>query len=90
VGVPDFINEWVSAPCEVQQKDGKVIRDGLAWLDEVQKRFGKGFADAAAAQQTALLDDSVTEGTAARKAAHGFFQNFRDTVAGGYYSTPEG
>ena len=91
VGVPDFIDEWVSAPYETQQKDGKVIRDGLAWLDaEAKKRFGKGFAAAAPAEQTALLDDIVKEGTEARKAAHGFFTNFRDKVAGGYYSTPEG
>ena len=91
VGVPDFIDEWVSAPYDAQQKDGKVIRDGLAWLDgEAKKRFGKGFADAEAKQQTALLDDIVAEGTEARKAAHGFFTNFRDKVAGGYYSTPEG
>ncbi len=91
VGVPDFVNEWVSAPYDAQQRDGKIIRDGLAWLDaEARKRFGQGFADATAAQQTALLDDIVAEGTAARKAAHGFFTNFRDKVAGGYYSTPEG
>ena len=91
VGVPDFIDEWVSAPYDAQQKDGKVIRDGLAWLDaEAKQRFGKGFADAEAKQQTALLDDIVAEGTQARKAAHGFFTNFRDKVAGGYYSTPEG
>jgi Gluconate 2-dehydrogenase subunit 3 len=91
VGVPDFINEWVSAPYDAQQKDGKVIREGLAWIDaEAKKRFGKGFADADTKQQTALLDDIVAEGTAARKAAHGFFTNFRDKVAGGYYSTPEG
>ena len=91
VGVPDFIDEWVSAPYDTQQKDGKVIREGLAWIDaEAKKRFGKGFADAAPAEQTALLDDIVAEGTEARKKAHGFFTNFRDKVAGGYYSTPEG
>ena len=91
VGVPDFINEWVSAPYGAQQKDGKVIRDGLAWLDaEAKKRFGKGFADAAPEQQTALLDDIVKEGTDARKQAFSFFSLFRDRASGGYYSTPEG
>ena len=91
VGVPDFIDEWVSAPYEQQQKDLKVIREGLAWLDaEAQKRFGKGFADAAADQQTAILDDIVKEGTEARKMARSFFTLFRDRAAGGYYSTPEG
>ena len=33
VGVPDFIDEWVSAPYEQQQKDCAVVRKGLAALD---------------------------------------------------------
>jgi Gluconate 2-dehydrogenase subunit 3 len=91
VGVPDFIDEWVSAPYEQQQKDGKMIREGLAWIDgEAKKRFGKGYADCAAADQTALLDDIVKEGTDAHKKGFNFYKNFRDKVTGGYYSTPEG
>src|SRR4051812_48758637 len=34
VGVPDFINEWVSAPYPAQVEDSKQVRDGLRWLDE--------------------------------------------------------
>ena len=91
VGVPDFIDEWVSAPYEQQQGDLKVIRGGLAWLeDEAKKRFGKSFADGAAEQQAALVDDIVKDGTEARRQAFDFFQLFRNRVAGGYYSTPEG
>ena len=91
VGVPEFINEWVSAPYEEHQKDLATIRAGLAWIDgEAQKRFGKGFAAASPDRQTAIVEDIVKEGTAARKAANGFFRTFRDRVAGGYYSTPEG
>ena len=91
LGVPDFIDEWVSAPYEQQEQDLKVIRAGLGWLDgEARKRFGKGFAETAAEQQTAILDDIVKEGTDARKQAFSFFTLFRDRVAGGYYSTPEG
>ena len=91
VGVPDFIDEWVSAPYEQQERDLKVIRGGLAWTDgESQKRFGKRFADAVPEQQAAILDDIVKEGTDARKQAHSFFTLFRDRAAGGYYSTPEG
>ena len=91
VGVPDFIDEWVSAPYDAQQKDGKVIRAGLAWIDgEAKKRFKKGLADCAAADQTAILDDIVKDKTDAHKKAFDFFKNFRDKVTGGYYSTPEG
>lgn len=91
VGVPAFVNEWVSAPYPEQQDDLAVIRAGLAWIDaEAQKRFGQGIAAASVAQQTEILEDIVKDGTAARKQAHGFFRSFRDCVAGGYYSTPEG
>ena len=91
VGVPDFIDEWVSAPYDEQQKDGAVIRKGLAWIEaESKKRFGKSYADAAPADQTAILDDIVKDKTVAHKMAYDFFKNIRDKVTGGYYSTPEG
>ena len=91
VGVPDFIDEWVSAPYDQQVKDRKVIRDGLAWLDgEATKRFGKGFAGSTVEQQTAIVEDIVKEGTEARKHGKAFFTVFRDRTTGGYYTTPEG
>ena len=91
VGVPDFIDEWVSAPYEQQRRDRDVISKGLAWIDrEAQQRFGKGFSESSLEQQNALVQDIVTDGTAARKQGLSFFRLFRDRVAGGYYSTPEG
>jgi hypothetical protein len=33
VGVPAFIDEWVSAPYPDQQQHRGVIRGGLAWLN---------------------------------------------------------
>ncbi len=91
VGVPDFIDEWVSAPYEQQVKDRKVIREGLAWLNgEANRRFGKAFPECSVDAQTAILSDIVAEGTAARKQARSFFLLFRDRAAGGYYTTPEG
>lgn len=35
VGVPDFIDEWVSAPYPVQLEDRKTLFDGLVWVDTV-------------------------------------------------------
>jgi hypothetical protein len=91
VGVPDFIDEWVSAPYPEQQKDLAAIRPGLAWIDgEAKQRFGKGYADCDLTQQTALVTEIVTDGSPARKAGYNFFKLFRDRVAGGYFSTPEG
>src|SRR5579863_171462 len=38
--VPDFIDEWISAPYPKQQEDKPRILQGLAWLDtESAKRF---------------------------------------------------
>lgn len=90
-GVPEFINEWVSAPYEQQQGDLATLRKGLAWLDgESQKRFSKIFVEITPEQQITIIDDIVKDGTDARKQAYNFFKMFRDRVAGGYYSTPIG
>ena len=44
VGVPDVIDEWVSAPCSGQQRDREQIVNGLQWLnDEAQLRFESDF-----------------------------------------------
>jgi Gluconate 2-dehydrogenase subunit 3 len=91
VGVVDFLDEWVSAPYEQQQGDLAVIRDGLARMeDEAQRRFHKAFIEAAPDQRATLLDEISQSGIGPLKKAHSFFTLFRDRVAGGYYSTPEG
>ena len=91
VGIPDFLDEWVSAPYPQQEREQKIIRQGLAWMNaETQRRFGQPFAACAMAQKTALLDEILQEGSAARKQALEFYRLFRNRVAGGYYSTPEG
>ena len=91
MGVPDFIDEWVSAPYDPQRADLKTIRQGLGWFDtESKMRFGKAFTEASPAEQTSLIDAVLKEGSDERKAAYNFFKLFRDRVAGGYYSTPDG
>ncbi|HET6408833.1 MAG TPA: gluconate 2-dehydrogenase subunit 3 family protein [Chthoniobacteraceae bacterium] len=91
VGVPDFIDEWVSAPYDPQRADLKTIRAGLEWFEsESKRRFSKSFSDASLNDRIALLDAVLIEGSVERKAAYNFFKLFRDRVAGGYYSTPEG
>lgn len=93
VGVTDFVDEWVSAPYPDNVRDRKTIVGGLAWLEgESRKRYGAGFADAAEGQRQALCEEMSLEapehaeaGTASR-----FFRRFRDLVAVGYYTTPEG
>jgi hypothetical protein len=93
VGVPDFVDEWISAPYPDQARDRTVILDGLAWLDaESARRFGYDFAACGHMQRTAICDDICSEATARpefSKAAR-FFDRFRAVTSGGYYTTPEG
>jgi len=93
VGVVDFIDEWVSAPYPVSQRDRPIVLEGFVWLDaEAARRFSKGFADLDTAQRQAICDDICDESRAAaarRTAAH-FFAVYRDLTAAGFYSSPTG
>jgi hypothetical protein len=80
LGVPDFIDEWVSAPYPDQVKDRPVILNGL---NALSTRVLK--ADAAA--RTAAL--SALQGSA-DPVAHAFWKKFRRLTIGAYYTTPEG
>ncbi len=93
VGVPEFLDEWISAPYPLQQADSALLREGMDWLDaEAGKRFGKPFADLDAARQSAICDDICNRATAKPefKKAAAFFVKFRSLSAAGYYSTQEG
>jgi hypothetical protein len=93
VGVVEFIDEWVSAPYPVNQRDRPVVLDGFIWLDaEAARRFGKGFAELGAAERSGICDDICDESRAVtlRREAARFFARYRDLTAGGFYSTPVG
>jgi Gluconate 2-dehydrogenase subunit 3 len=93
VGVVDFIDDWVSAPYPVHQRDRATVLDGFSWLDaEAGKRFSKGFSDLAAAQQRAICDDicDLARAAAARSVAARFFARYRDLASGAFYSTAAG
>jgi Gluconate 2-dehydrogenase subunit 3 len=93
LGVPAFIDEWVSAPYPMQQADRPVILNGLAWLEtESKKRFTKEFSALTPAQQQAICDDicDTEKAKPEFKQAASFFARFRSIAAGGYFSTPEG
>ncbi len=89
VGVPDFINEWISAPYDEHHDDSETIRGGLGWLNtESFRRFQKGFADLAGAQQIQIVDD-ICDGSKAKpqhQTGARFFKRFRQLCLGGYYT----
>ena len=93
VGVPDFIDEWISAPYPTQVSDRGIIMGGLAWLDAASKRrFGSGFAGATAAQRLSLCDEIAPEAPAGSELELGsrFFKRFRNLASAGFYTTPVG
>ena len=93
LGVPEFIDEWISAPYPAHRREQVRIRGGLLWLDtESIERFGAGFADLTGEQQRAICDDIcyVPDATPEHRAAALFFDRFRDLTASGFWTTEEG
>ncbi len=93
VGVIDFLDEWISAPYEPNQKDRKLILDGFKWIDqESAKRFSEPFAALDDARQKAICDDICYAPEAKPRFAKAalFFARYRDLTAGGFYTTPHG
>ena len=93
VGVPDFINEWVSAPYPEQEADRKRVQEGPAWLNtEAQKRFAKEFAGLTEEEKAKICDDIsyVPKAKPEFMQAAWFFARMRDLTASGFYTTKEG
>lgn len=93
VGAHDYINEHVSAPYDGQRRDLITVRGGLVWLDtESNKRFGRRFREATAAQQIAICEDIHYPADAAPEFRAGarFFSLVRNLTGTAFYTTPEG
>jgi hypothetical protein len=91
--VPDYLDEWVSAPYPQQQKDRAVVIEGITWLEaEAQKRFQKAFKDLAAPQHAAICDDICWPPDAKPefKQPAEFFALFRSLACAAYYGTMDG
>jgi hypothetical protein len=93
VGVPAFINEWVSAPYPDQHEDRKLIIPGLAWLDNESKtRNGVIFANADIGAQKLILDDIAFKDKVkpGLEMPAKFFNRMRVLTLGAYFTTREG
>ena len=91
--VPDFIDEWVSAPYPNQQESREIILPGLKWMNsESRKRFNKKFPNLTEKQKRNICDDlCAPEHTAPDMiTAAAFFHEFTGLCMGAYYGTPEG
>jgi len=93
VGVPAYINEYVSAPYEGQMRDLVRVRGGLAWLNtESNERFGKAFIRLSTAERSQICDDIcyLPRAKPEFQAAARFFDLIRDLTAVGFYTTDAG
>ena len=90
VGIPDFIDEWVSAPYPDQQRDRSLILPGLIWLDtEAVTRWKQPFTSLTADRQLELLSAIATPPASEDPTAtmrYGFFRRFRSIAVGAYFS----
>lgn len=84
LGVPDFIDEWISAPYPEQVRDRPVILEGLNGL-------GADLAHSGAAERATRMARLAKAPADARLAApHAFFRRFRALTIGAYYTTKPG
>jgi hypothetical protein len=93
VGVPDFIDEWISAPYQQQQDDRPFVLDGLEWLEQQSReKFGASFREADDKQKSGLLDSLAYPSADATQLADQieFFRRFRFLTTGAFYSTEAG
>lgn len=93
LGVPDFVDEWVSSPYEMTQGSRTACFDLFEWLEGEARALGAGsFAAASLDQQKAVLDriawsQNVEAGLETQASA---FDSFRTISVSAYLSSAEG
>lgn len=92
LGVGAFIDEWISAPYPVQQKDRAQVLGGLIWLDAQSRTLHTApFVAITPARQAALMDAlTVAAPAPAMTAPVQFMDTLRYLFVLGFYSLPEG
>ncbi|MDA7640504.1 gluconate 2-dehydrogenase subunit 3 family protein [Opitutaceae bacterium] len=93
LNVPEFIDEWVSAPYSRQQSSRKKILPGLDTMNTLgQNKFGKELTALTPTQMTTLIDSAASakgENSLLGK-AESFLYEFTSLCMGAYYGTPDG
>jgi len=93
-GVPDVIDEWLSAPYPQQQNHRRLIMPGLIWLEQwCDARLGASFTVLRVEQQIQIIEDlDIPEEGAptSMQLPVRFFWLLRELVAGAYFTSPQG
>lgn len=91
LGVPQYINEHVSAPYAQHKADLIEIRGGLVWLDgESQRRFSQVFTSLNQSQKMDICDVLCMPRADQPQHAASFFSKVRNMTAAGYFTTRQG
>lgn len=94
VGVPEVLDEWISAPYPQQREHRSVMEPGLLWMDdESRRRYQKPFIRVTESQQLDIVDDiAFSEGQtpAGLATPRLFFSGLRALVVGAFFTSPEG
>ena len=92
VGVPDFLDEWISSPYPDQKRDRQLLLEGFEALDGLAgKRGGTAFVSLPKEDQLAICRELAKAAKSTPKEfPASFFLRLRDLVAGGFYTTPAG
>jgi len=93
LGVPDFVDEWVSAPYAAQKRDREQILPGLEWLEQQSLAgYDESFIWVSTDEASDLLDRIAwPEKLAPGLEEYGrFFVRFRSVAVGAYYTTATG
>jgi hypothetical protein len=94
VGVPDVIDEWISAPYPLQQQHRSIIESGLLWIDsESRRRNQQSFVQLREPEQLEIVDDiaySQLKTVPGLELPVTFFAGFRSLVVGAFFTSPEG
>ncbi|MBT4523106.1 MAG: gluconate 2-dehydrogenase subunit 3 family protein [Halieaceae bacterium] len=94
VGVPDVLDEWISAPYPSFQADRVELLSGLAWIDqESQRRFGHVFVEIFEQQQLEIIEDIAYEESKSNLRyvyMANVFDGLRALITIAFFSTPEG
>ncbi|HLY63107.1 MAG TPA: gluconate 2-dehydrogenase subunit 3 family protein [Terriglobia bacterium] len=89
-GVPEFIDDWLDFR---RGRTLDIIRGGLTWLDlECNRQHHHDFADCSKEQQKQMLDRIAFPKEAAPEDSAGvaFFNEMRDLVVSGFFSSKMG
>jgi hypothetical protein len=94
VGVPDVIDEWISAPYPRQQQHRAITESGLLWMDnEARRRNQQSFVQLQQPQQLEIVEDiaySEQQTVPGLEMPVAFFDGFRTLVVGAFFTSPEG